>query len=453
VSGDGELGEIVGEQGRLDCQKDEAVLDHSPEQLASGVKQELEGKGVRCYERFVETEGLRGVGTGTSRPELSRGGRMRHKDFEAMQGASRQAVNAEEMLAELKRVVEASKPLPVRPPNASMLPKSDLLVRRAQPEKESERRIQATGDNSAESGQPTVPRKPTTPIARSWKLAAAGLVLAGAAMIGATFAFINRAPDLPKREFAVVATEAPVRPQSGGQTVEPSSSAGPPMQDSRPTEPSQVGALETRPDAMTAPARSTSGGEAIADAPPQSGSFGLESVAPAFAPAPANPAPAPAATQTATQDGASTATAPSAPASTGSALTAARTKPPANATATASVSAEAAQPSTPKIDSATKPPRRSSLQRPVKRAKASATPVAQAERRSPRAPPNEAESAPSAAQGVGNPTPVATSAPATIQQRFADGLTGAFGYVVHLPGALLPHPADPNVDANRSGPQ
>ena len=272
-------------------------------------------------------------------------------------------------------------------------------------------------------------------------------------MIGATFALMNRAPDLPKRELAVVATEGPVRPQSGGQTVEPTSSASPVMPDSRPPEPSQVGALETRPDAMTAPARSSSlpaGGEAVAAAPPQPGSFGLEWVAPAFAPVPANLAPTPVAPQTTAQDGAPTATAPSAPAATGSALPAARPKPHANATATAYVSAEAAHPSTPKIDSARKPPEKSSLQRPAKSAKASATPVAQAERSSPQsALPNEAESPPPAAQGVGSPTPVATPAPPTIQQRFADGLTRAFSYVVHLPGALLPHSADPNADANR----
>ena len=372
-----------------------------------------------------------------------------------MQGASRQPVNAEEMLAELKRVVDASTPPPSFP-TASMVSKPGSLVRRAQIDKESDRRIQATADNSAESGQPAVFRKATTPIARNWKLAAGGLALAGAAMIGATFALMNRAPDLPKRELAVAATEAPVRPQGGGQTVEPSSSAGPLMQDS-PTEPSQVGALETRPDAMTAPARSSSlpaQGEAGADAPPQPASLGLESVAPAFAPVPANPAPAPVAPQTATQDAAPTATAPSAPASTGSALPAETSKPHANATAAASAPAEAAQPSTPKINSARKPPRKSSLQRPAKSAKASATPVAQAERRSPQpAPPNEAESPPPAAQGVGNPTPAATPAPPTIQQRFADGVTGAFSYVVHLPGALLPHSADPTADANRSGPQ
>jgi hypothetical protein len=375
-----------------------------------------------------------------------------------MQGASRQPVNAEEMLAELKRVVESSTPPPsLRPPTASMVSKLGSLLWRAQIDNESDRRIRATADKVAEIRQPTVFRKATAPIARNWKLAAGGLALAGAAMIGATFALMNRAPDLPKRELAVVPTEGPVRPQSGGQTAEPSSSAGPLMQDSRPTEPSQVGASETRPEAMTAPASRSSlpfGGEAVADAPPQPGSLGLEAVAPAFAPAQMNPAPAPAVPQTAAQDAAPTATAPSAPAATDSALPAETPKPSASATATASVSAEAAPPSTPKIDSARKPPRKSSLQRPAKSAKASATPVAQAERRSPQpAPPNEAQSPPPVGQGVGNPAPAATPAPPSIQQRLANGVTGAVSYVVHLPGALLPHSADPNADANPSGPQ
>jgi hypothetical protein len=69
------------------------------------------------------------------------------------------------------------------------------------------------------------------------------------------------------------------------------------------------------------------------------------------------------------------------------------------------------------------------------------------------APPNKAESPPPTAQGIGNPSPVAIPAAPTIQQRLADGVTHAFGYVVRLPGALLPHSADPNADANPSGPR
>jgi hypothetical protein len=378
-----------------------------------------------------------------------------------MQGASGQPLNAEEMLAELKRLVESSTPPPsFRPTAAPAVTKSGSSARQADIERESDRRTQAAADNSAKSGQPNVSRKAATPIARNWKAAAGGLALAGAVMAGATFALTHRTPDLPKHELAAVPAEGPVTPRSGGQTVEPLSSAGPLTQDSRPTEPSQVGAMETRPDPVTAPAPSSSppaGGEAVADAPPPFSSLGLESAAPAFAPAPAKTAPAPApaktapapaAPQSATQEGAPTATAPSAPASTGSALPAPPPKPHADATAPAS--AEAAQPSTPKIDSTRKPPGKSSLQKPAKSAKASAAPVAQAERRPPQpAPPNGAQSPPPAAQAIGNPTPVATPAPPSIPQRVADGVTGAFSYVVHLPGALLPHSANPNADANQ----
>jgi hypothetical protein len=338
-----------------------------------------------------------------------------------------------------------------------MVSKSGSLGRRPQIDEESDRPIQTTPNNSPESGQPIVFRKAITPIARNWKLVAGGLALAGAAMIGVTFAAMNTTPDVSKRELTGVATEGPVGLQSGAQTLKPSNSAGPPTQDSRPTESSEVGAFESRPDAMTAPARGASlpaGPEAVADAPPQPASFGWESVAPAFAPVPANPAPAPEVPQRASQDRAATAGAPSAPVPTGSMLPAEAPKPHANATATAHVSAEAARPSTPKIDSARKPPRKPSLQRSAKSVTASAKPIAQAERRSPQpAPQNEAESPQPAAQGIGNPTLAATPAAPTIQQRFANGMTYAFNYVVHLPGALLPHSADPNADANPSGPR
>ena len=374
-----------------------------------------------------------------------------------MQGASRPQVNAEEMLAELKRVVESSTPPPnFRPPSPSMVSKSGSLGRRPQIDEESDRRIQTTPNNSPESGQPIVFRKAISLIARNWKLVAGGLALVGAAMIGVTFAVMNRTPDLSKRELTGVATEGSVGLQSGAQTLKPSNSAGPPTQDSRLTESSEVGAFESRPDAMTAPARGSlpAGREAVADAPPQPASFGWESVAPAFAPVPANPAPAPEVPQRASQDKAATAGARSAAVSTGSLLPAEAPKPHANATATAHVSTEAARPSTPKIDSARKPPRKPSLQRSAKSVTASAKPVTQAERRSPQpAPPNEAESPPPAAQGIGNPSPAATPATPTIQQRFADGMTHAFTYVVHLPGALLPHSADPNADGNPSGPR
>jgi hypothetical protein len=101
-----------------------------------------------------------------------------------MKGASKRQVNAEEILAELKRVLESSTPPPgFRPASASMVSKSGALGRRSQIDEESDRRIQTTPNNSPESRQPIVFRKAITLIARNWKLVAGGLALAGAAMI------------------------------------------------------------------------------------------------------------------------------------------------------------------------------------------------------------------------------------------------------------------------------
>ena len=343
----------LGQPKRLDRRKDEAVLDQGAEQL----KSILSSRSLRARAPAAMSDlwvGRAGVDLSLSgREDATQGLRAYARRFQATRERRRNAGGVEAGGGRVNASTE------FRPPAASMVSKSDSLIWRVQIDKESDRRIQATGTTRRRaSSRPSFERRPR-PLPEAGNWLSGGLALAGAATIGATFALMNRAPDLSKRELAVVATEGSVRPQSGGQTVESSSSAGPLMQDSRPTEPSQVGALETRPDAMTAPARSSSrpaGGEAVPDAPPQPASFGLEFVAPGFAPAPANPAPAPVAPQTASQDGTPTATSPSAPASTGSALPAEASKPRANATATAYVSTEAAQPSTLKIDSARKPP-------------------------------------------------------------------------------------------------
>jgi outer membrane biosynthesis protein TonB len=113
------------------------------------------------------------------------------------------------------------------------------------------------------------------------------------------------------------------------------------------------------------------------------------------------------------------------------------------------VTNEPAEPSTPKVDSKKKPTGKTSLQKPRESAKAAAKPVAQAERQSTEpARPKEAERSPQPAQDAGNPTTAAPVTATTVQQRFADGMTHAFSYLVHLPGALVPHPADPNADGH-----
>jgi hypothetical protein len=365
-----------------------------------------------------------------------------------MQGGARRQVNAEEMLAELKRALESSTPADVPPPSAPTV-SLDPESWRSQVDQGSDHPLKVNADDSI--GQPADLQKPVRLGPRTRKLTVGGLALAGAAAISASFAFVNRAPSPPKPEPSVVATEGLVRPQNE-QTLAPSSAPDAAIKASREDALLQVFNSEKAPVAGAAPENGNAlpaGGKGQVDAP-HVASLGLESAAPAFTPAAPNPGAAPAPAQAVRPDGPPPATAPSTPASTDSAPPAETPKP--NATPTAHASNESARPSTPKSDSKKKPPVKTSLQKPAKTAKASAKPVAQAERQaSEPARPKEAEKSPQPAQDAGNPpaTPVAPVAPPpSVQQRFADGMTHAFGYLIHLPGSLVPHPADPNADAH-----
>lgn len=342
-----------------------------------------------------------------------------------MQGAPKRQVNAEEMLAELKRALDSSTRAPnAPPPSASTAPKS------SSPDRESSR-------SQIDKGSVT-PRtdlqKWTRPSSRRWKLTAGGLAVAGVAAVSASFAVLNKAPDPPMHELPVAATET-FKPQSE-QTLEPSSDPGSAPAAFKPDLPNQAAALVTShrigPD-----------GAPIATAP---SAPALTDTAPPLAEAPKTAAPS-AASQAIKPDGAPIAAAPSAPAATDSAHLAKTPKP--NTTPAASASNETAEPSTPKADSKKKPSGKPSLQKPRTTAKASAKPPAQAERQSSEpAPPKEAEGSPQPAQATGNPPALAPVPAPSVQQRVADGMTHAFSYLVHLPGALVPNLGGPNPDAH-----
>ena len=256
------------------------------------------------------------------------------------------------------------------------------------------------------------------------------------------------------------------------------------MEDSQQAAPLQAGALETRPDASTAPANSGSapaGGKAEVDAP-HLASFGWSSAAPAFHAGPAEPRRHPsglanhqagrsancngaahvplrptsaplaetpktagpsAAPQMVKPDGAPIATAPPTPASTDSAPLAETPKPNATPTASAAEQVCASHRRRRSIQRRNRP-RNHHCKSLAKSAKASGKPVAQAERQSTEpAPPKEAERSPEPPQDAGNPTAPAPVTAPTVQQRLADGVTHAFGYLMHLPGALVPHLGGP----------
>jgi hypothetical protein len=443
-----------------------------------------------------------------------------------MQGAPKRQVNAEEMLAELRRVLESSTPAPDSPPpSASTAPKSSSPGRdnrQLQIARRSDRPVKASADSSI--GQPTDLQKSTRPGSRRWKLTAGGLALAGA--VCASFALINKSPDPPTHELSVGTTEGLVR-SLNGQLLKPSTDVRSLSEDSRQAAPLQAGNLETQPDASTVPASQGSvlaGGKAEANAP-NLASSGIESTPPAFTPVPpstpatlapsqvirldgtptvaapptpssTDAAPPPAQTskppvptaapRMAKPDKASVATAPPTPSSTDAAPPPAQTskppvptaaprmakpdkasvatapptpsstdsaslaeKPKPDATPTGSAPNESARSLTPKIDSKKKSTEKPSVQKPPRSAKASAKSVAQAERQSTEpAAPKEAESAPHPAQETGNPTAAAPVTKTTVQQRVADGVSHAFGYLIHLPGALVPHLGGPSPDAH-----
>jgi hypothetical protein len=435
-----------------------------------------------------------------------------------MQGAPKRQVNAEDMLAELKRALESSTSAPDAPSRAASIGPQpgypSLEIRRSQIDRVSDRPLKTSAQKSG--GARTDPQKAARPKSRRWGLTAGGLALAGAAAVGASYAFINKAPDLPTQELSVARTNEPVRSQDE-LTSKSSNDSLLSTDDVRQAAPSPVGAVAPRFSAGTAPAIVGSlpaSGKAEGDAP-RPGSSGSESAAPALTPALLNDAAIPVPTVRIGPDGAPVATAPSTPARTDSAHPAgtpkpavetaapqmvkptkaslatapstpastALTPPPAvapkpaapaaasqmvkkdqasvatapptrpstdsapplpqapkpKATQTAALSNESAEPSTPKIDSKKKSSEKISQQKPAKSAKASAKPIPP-ERQSTEPPsPKEAEKSPQPSQNTGAPTAAAAAAKPSVQQRVADGVTHAFGYLVHLPGALIPH--------------
>jgi hypothetical protein len=138
-----------------------------------------------------------------------------------VQNAIKRQVNAAEMQAELKGVVETSTCAPsIPPPSASIISKSASLTRLS---------------------------------SRSWKLVA--VCSRSRASICASFALMNEAPNSPKREISVVATKVPIKPQNE-KTLEPLSD---------PRSVKSVGRLaaffqvaSSHPDANTVPATGSS---------------------------------------------------------------------------------------------------------------------------------------------------------------------------------------------------
>jgi hypothetical protein len=433
-----------------------------------------------------------------------------------MQGAPKRQVNAEDMLAELKRALEAStRASNAPPPSASTAAKSGSPgreVRRSQIDRGSESTAKANAKTS--SGARPDLQKATRPSSRRWRLMAGALALAAAAAIGVSFVLINRTPDLSAPEPSVAATDAQVRPRNE-QTLEPSGSPSLAAPASMPALPNQAPTLvishrigpdgapiATAPPPQALPVSTPPLAEAPKTAAPSAAAQAIKPEGPPIATAPPPPAlpgstpplaeaPRTAAPSAAAQaikpGGLPIATAPPPPALPGSTPPLAEapktaapsaaaqaikpeappiataphppalpgsTPPPAeapkpNPRPTESVSSEPTQPSTPTIDAKKKPLAKTARQKLLGSPKPPVKPIAQAERHSTEpAPAKEAEGSPQPAQGVGSPAALAPVKTTSVQQRVADGVTHAFGYLIHLPGALVPHLGGPSPDAH-----
>ena len=433
-----------------------------------------------------------------------------------MQGAPKRQVNAEDMLAELKRVVEGSTLAPGVPPSPPAAARSISPGRekgRSPIDSEGGRPVRANPEISVEPRPALQRSRKLRP--RSWKLIAGGLALAAAAIVGVTFALMNKASNAPEREPSAAATarfvkevapmqageaEAKHPPSAGAQSsgapftqTPPGLAATPvpsevirpdgtPIAPDRPSPastdsapPAQASKTAVAPAAVqpakpdektiaTAPAAASTDSPhppqapkpAAAPAVPQPPARPDEGTI-ATAPSPAStdsahrpeapkPSAAPAAAQPTKPDGGTMPTPPS-PVSTDSAHPPQAPKP--NATSAASISNESAEPSAPKLEAKKKSPEKTSLRKPRRSAKASTESVGQAKRRATEpAQPKEAEKSSEPAQAAGSPAPAAPAAAPSVPQRLANGVTGAFGYLAHLPGALIPHLGGPNADAH-----
>lgn len=285
-----------------------------------------------------------------------------------------------------------------------------------------------------------------------WKLIGSALALAGAAMISANFALKGDVSDLWKNLSSVAATRVPINAQPPrGETVASSSDiSGPSMKDGTLTERIQVANSEKDSAALSSPPIGTSAAVG-APQPVIEGFSATAVVTTANTPVVANSAPsAPLpVSQTASPvpvrmvsvrpDGALIATSTSSSVSTDS--SSASEEP--NAHANANGSAGSPRSSTPNVDLPAKSLGKMSDGVAVSKTVQSITsPKAESSQLPQSIKPKSART-PKAVQGA---TESAASAPrvAPSPQRPTFGLTQALVDLMHLPAALIQHPADPN---------
>ncbi len=391
-------------------------------------------------------------------------------------GATRQA-NAEELLCELKRLLESSGHPPFAPqpssPSASIVAASPSTAGEPQQSKDFDKTHDSADDLTTDGspkrrpadlrdtcGQHQDLTKEVTHLrSRRWKLAASGLALGFGALAGAGLA-LKPAALGSKSSLSVVPMQAQsdVQPPSAGSVVASSGAGGSLVKDSALPDHTQVGnteagsnAAESTPETSAAidAQRPAEGPNAMAVATtadmPALASAATASALTAFQAAGLEPVPS----GLGRPDGT-----PIAKISTTSADSTSPSETPrlhTEAATTAGIKAESAKPPAKKIElSATPNTGKKSVRNIVaKSGKATAGAMAEAPKQPPSpVQPEKAVKSP-AAQAPTDPVaaaPTAPTTPITFAAQSVGQLTHAFVYVTRLPVALIQHASDPNAE-------
>ena len=362
-------------------------------------------------------------------------------------GTTRQA-NAEEMLAELQRVLESSGPSPF-----ARHPSSAPAIRSASPSVDGEPRESTDFDSARDRTRPATRLR-----RRRWGLAASGLALGVAALAGAGLALKLTVPG-PASPLSDAPTQAQshVQPRATEPGAASSAVGGPLVRDSLSPDPVQAGRRGTGLDA----AESTPKASAASDAQrPAEGADAAAAATKTDAPALPNPAAAraPAALQAAGREPSqSVLVSPdrtpmpiARPSVDSRASTSPREtpKPHTEATTTAGAKADSARPPAAQTKASATP---NASKKPVKETvaksgKAITGAAAEAPKNPlvPLPPEKPVESLP--AQPVAEPAAAAPIALPSFAAQSVGQLTHAFGYLTRLPIDIIQHVRDPNME-------
>ncbi len=381
-------------------------------------------------------------------------------------GTTRQA-NAEELLAELKHLLESSGHPPFAPrPSALIVSASDF-----------DKAHDSAGDSSAYGslrpspvgpcGADSQHRDPTREVThlrpRRWRLVASGLALGIAAVAGAGLA-LKPSATVPKSPLSVAPMQghSNIQPPAGESVV---TSGGPLMKDSPLPDHMQVGSTEAGTNAKELTTKTSA---AIDVQRPAEGSNAVEVATTADTPALAKAAAGTPLTASQTArlesvrevmvrpDGTPIATTSSN--SAGSTSSSEAPQPHTEAATTAGAGVDSAKPPTTKIESSARPGAgQMSVRKTIaKSAKATTGAMANAPKQPIQSmPPEKAMKSPTA-QAVADPVaaaPTTPTTPTTFAAQSVSQLTHAFVYLTHLPVSLVQHPTDTNIQATDTNTQ